>query len=75
MVVDPRHRGHGLGLLVCQAGLEYVGRLGYDHAYLLTDDFRLPADQDVPTPRLRAGATDASHPERWAAIHRQLGNA
>ena len=73
VVVDPAHRGHGLGMVVCRAVLEYVGRLGYDHAYLLTDDFRLPAIQTYLRLGFEPARTDPSHPARWAAIHRQLG--
>lgn len=72
VVVNPSHRGHGLGSLVCQAVLEYVGRLGYDHAYLLTDDFRLPAIKTYLRLGFEPVLTDPSHPARWAAIHRQL---
>ena len=72
VVVGPEHRGHGLGLVVCRAVLEYVGRLGYDHAYLLTDDFRLPAIKTYLRLGFEPALVDPSHPARWAAIHRQL---
>ena len=72
VVVAPEHRGHGLGTAVCRAVLAYVRRLGYDHAYLLTDDFRLPAIKTYLNLRFEPALTDPSHPARWAAIHRQL---
>ena len=72
VVVDPEHRGHGLGTVVCRAVLAYVRRLGYDHAYLLTDDFRLPAIKTYLRLGFEPVLTDPSHPARWAAIHRQL---
>ena len=74
VVVEPGHRGHGLGALVCRAVLAYVGRLGYDHAYLLTEDFRLPAITTYLRLGFEPALTDPSHPARWAAIRRQLGN-
>ena len=72
VVVDPRHRARGLGLLVCRAVLEFVGRLGYDHAYLLTDDFRLPAIRTYLRLGFESVMADPGHPARWAAIRRQL---
>jgi mycothiol synthase len=76
VVVDPRHRGRGLGLVVCQAVLEAMQLLGYDHAYLLTDDHRLPAIKTYLRLGFEPALVDQSHPARWAAIHRQLaGNS
>ena len=40
---DPEHKGKGLGLAVCSAATARLVRIGYNHIYLLTDDFRLPA--------------------------------
>jgi mycothiol synthase len=74
VVVDPRHRGLGLGRLVCDAVLEYVARLGYDHAYLKTDDFRLPAIRTYLRLGFEPVLIDPSHPARWAAIYRLLGD-
>ena len=72
VVVAPDHRGRGLGRLVCRTVLQFIGRLGYEHAYLLTDDFRLPAIQTYLKLGFEPALVDPSHPERWAAIHRQL---
>lgn len=40
---DPQHRGKGLGLSVCGAVVNHLLGLGYDHIYLSTDHWRLPA--------------------------------
>jgi mycothiol synthase len=72
VVVAPEHRGRGLGLLVCQAVLESMVLLGYDHAYLLTDDHRLPAIKTYLRLGFGPALVDPSHPARWAAIHGQL---
>jgi mycothiol synthase len=73
VVVDPAHRGRGLGLLVCEAVIRYVAHLGYDHAYLLTDDFRLPAIWTYLRLGFEPVSVDPGHPARWAANYRQLG--
>src|ERR687895_670294 len=66
VVVDPRHRARGLGLLVCQAVLDVVRVLDHDHAYLLTDDFRLPAIKTYLRLGFEPVLVDPSHPARWA---------
>jgi mycothiol synthase len=72
VVVAPDHRGRGLGLLVCRSVLKFVARLGYRHAYLLTDDFRLPAIRTYLRLGFEPAPVDRGHPARWAAIHNQL---
>jgi mycothiol synthase len=74
VVVDPRHRGLGLGRLVCDAVLAYVERLGYDHAYLKTDDFRRPAIRTYLRLGFEPVLIDPSHPARWADIFRLLAS-
>ena len=62
-------------MVVCRAVLKYVALLGYDHAYLLTDDFRLPAIQTYLHLGFAPGRSQTqATPLRWAAIHRQLAN-
>ena len=73
VVVEPDRRGHGLGMLVCRAVLQYVAQLGYDHAYLLTDDFRLPAIKTYLRLGFEPVSVDPGHPARWDAIYQQLG--
>jgi mycothiol synthase len=70
--VAPEHRGHGLGLQVCRAVLGFIGGLGHDYAYLLTDDFRLPAIKTYLRLGFEPEIVDTSHPGRWAALHQAL---
>jgi mycothiol synthase len=72
VVVDPEHRGRGLGAAVCRAVLDFVRRLGHDHAFLLTDDFRLPAIRTYLRLGFEPALVDPTHPARWAAIQRAL---
>jgi mycothiol synthase len=73
VVVAPEHRGRGLGTLVCRAVIGFIARLGYDRAFLKTDDFRLPAIQTYLALGFEPALVDPSHPARWAVIHRLLG--
>ena len=68
VVVHPRHRGHGLGLQVCRAVLGFVRTLGIHYAYLLTEDFRLPAIKIYLALGFAPEMVDPSHPAWWAAI-------
>jgi mycothiol synthase len=72
VVVSPEQRGHRLGMVVCRAVLDFIRQLGHDRAFLLTDDFRLPAIQTYLTLGFVPAIVDRSHPTRWAAIHHQL---
>ena len=68
VVVDPRHRGHGLGLLVCQAVPGVCGAARLRPRLLADRRLPPPGHQDVPTPRLRAGA-DRREPPRALGRH------
>src|SRR5438874_1015563 len=70
--VAPKHRGHGLGLQVCQAVLDFIHGLGHGYAYLLTDDFRLPAIKTYLRLGFEPEIVDPSHPARWAALRQAL---
>ncbi len=72
VAVAPEHRGHGLGLRVCHAVLDFIHRLGHGYAYLLTDDFRLPAIRIYLRLGFEPEITDPSHPARWAALRQAL---
>ena len=72
VAVAPEHRGHALGLQVCRAVLAFIHRLGYGYAYLLTDDFRLPAISTYLRLGFEPEITDPSHPGRWAALQQAL---
>ncbi len=43
LVADPAHAGRGLGTLVAALVTKRLADEGYEQAYLLTEDFRLPA--------------------------------
>ncbi len=72
VVVHPDHQGHHLATQLCRAVLMRVHERGYQYAYLLTEDFRLPAIKTY----LRLGfvpeMTDPVHPAWWAQTQRTL---
>jgi mycothiol synthase len=72
VAVHPRHRGRGLARAVCLAVLGYVRDLGHTYAYLLTEDFRLPALATYLRLGFEPEMTDPSHPARWRAIRDAL---
>jgi mycothiol synthase len=72
VVVHPRHRGRGLGLPICQAALGFIHELGYVSAFLLTEDFRLPAIRLYLRLGFEPEMIDPSHPAWWAALRRRL---
>ena len=69
----PEHRGKGLGHLLNALVLHRLKDLGYEKAYLLTDDWRLPAVKSYLTAGFRPLNTHESHPERWEAVFAKLG--
>ena len=72
VVVDPEHRGHGLGRQVCLAALGFVRELGHDYVYLLTEDFRLPAMAMYLRLGFEPEMIDPGSPAQWEALRRQL---
>ncbi len=75
VVVHPEHRGHGLGSQVCRAVLGFIRGLGHGYAFLLTEDFRLPAIETYLRLGFEAEMVGADHPERWAALRVALAGA
>lgn len=73
VAVHPAHRGRGLGLAVCRAALGFARGAGHGYAYLLTEDFRLPAIGMYLRLGFEPEMADASHPARWAALGQALG--
>jgi len=71
-VADPAHKGHGLGLAVCSAVVRLLQDRGYEHIYLTTDDWRLPAISIY----LRMGFEPLMYQdgmaERWAAVRSKM---
>jgi mycothiol synthase len=72
VVVHSRHRGHGLGLQVCRAVLGFVRELGHGYAFLLTEDFRLPAIRTYLRLGFEPEMVDPTHPGRWEALRRAV---
>ncbi len=72
VAVHPEHRGHGLALQVCRAVLGFMREQGHRYAYLMTEDFRLPAIKTYLRLGFEPELTDPSHPGRWDALRRVL---
>ena len=73
LVADPAHAGRGLGTLVAALVTNRLADEGYGQAYLLTEDFRLPALSIYLKlgwlPNLFQGDMES----RWRAIFASLG--
>lgn len=72
VIVHPDHRGHALARETCRAVLQVIERLGYRYAYLLTEDFRLPAVKTYLRLGFLPEMVDPSHPAWWAKTQRTL---
>lgn len=72
VMTDPAHTGKGLGRAVVTAATSTLDSGGYEHVYLSTDDWRLPAIHVYLelgwNPYLNAPDMEA----RWLAIYEQL---
>ena len=68
VVVQPAHRGQGLGLQVCRAVLCFARDLGYRYVYLLTEDYRLPAIRLYLRLGFERERVNPNHPAWWAAL-------
>lgn len=75
VAASPRHRGHGLGYLVCLAVLRYAAFAGHREIFLRTDDFRLPAIRTYLKLGFQPWMFDPSAPDRWKEIYQKLGVA
>lgn len=75
LAVHPAHGGQGLGRIVSAAVTNRLLRAGYEHIYLETHDFRIPAIQIYLSmgwvPLLYA----PDMKQRWAAVYAQLGRS
>ncbi len=76
LVVDPSHRGRGLGLALTRAVVARFRAAGYRHVWLGVQGWRLPAVRTY----LRAGFVPLLHPphpevleRRWRRVHERLG--
>jgi mycothiol synthase len=72
VATHPDHRGKGLGRIVTVRVLQHLATLGLEDAFLLTDDYRLPALRLY----LRLGFVpryhDQTHEGRWSLLFPQL---
>ena len=73
VAASPRHRGHGIGYVVCLAVLRYAASVGHSEIFLRTDDFRLPAIRTYVKLGFQPWLFDPSATDRWAAIYQKLG--
>ena len=75
VVVDPAHRGKGLGRAVVLAVLHRFRQLGRAKVMLNTDDQRLPALRVYLSLGFKPRVFHESHPDRWQEIYQRLGLA
>ena len=68
VVVQPAHRGQGLGLQVCRAVLCFARDLGYRYVYLLTEDYRLPAIRLYLRLGFEPEMVNPNNPALWASL-------
>lgn len=72
VAVHPRHQGRGLAFIVCLAVMGYAAGAGYRDIFLRTEDHRLPAIRTYLKLGFDPWMVDATAPERWTTIRRQL---
>jgi predicted dehydrogenase/predicted N-acetyltransferase YhbS len=70
---DPDHAGKRLGLAVCAAGVSRLLAAGYEHIYLLTDDWRSPAIKTYLKLGFEPVSSGAGMDERWRKVLAGLG--
>ena len=75
VAVDPAHRGHGLGYVVCLAVMRAAVIAGHTGIYLLTDDHRLPAIRTYLRLGFQPRMHDDTAPARWKSIMEALGQS
>jgi putative NIF3 family GTP cyclohydrolase 1 type 2/GNAT superfamily N-acetyltransferase len=69
---DPLHQGKGLGYQVVLAALHRIRELGGNEAYLLTDDWRLPAIKTYLNLGFEPDMDHESYSARWAEVRERL---
>jgi mycothiol synthase len=68
VVVDPAHRGRGLGVLACSAALRYARANGVSSVFLRTEDRRIDAIRIYTRLGFTPEMKDTTHPPRWAKV-------
>lgn len=69
---DPDYSGRGLGLAVCAAVSRHFIQARYQHIYLSTDDWRLPAIKLYLRLGYQPMLYDETMEARWEAVCKQL---
>ena len=72
VAADPAHKGKGLGMAVCCAVVRLLQDRGYQHIYLTTDDWRLPAIAIYLKMGFEPCMYREDMPERWASVRAGL---
>lgn len=72
VAVLPAHQGRRLGACVTLAACHAARALGFEDAFLLTDDRRLPALKTYLNLGFEPDCWHESHAERWAAARQAL---
>ncbi|HUX85496.1 MAG TPA: GNAT family N-acetyltransferase [Chloroflexota bacterium] len=75
VAVRPEDRGHHLAREICRAALAFIRDRGHDYAYLLTEDFRLPAIKTYLSLGFQPELTHPSHAARWAGLATAAGRS
>lgn len=70
----PEHRGKGLGKAVTTAVVRLLAKRGYEHIYLLTDDWRLPAIATYLSLGWEPYIYDEAMSQRWQQVLSLLNN-
>jgi predicted dehydrogenase/GNAT superfamily N-acetyltransferase len=74
VMTDPDHRSKGLGKVVTIAVTRLLIERGYQHIYLLTDDWRVPALKVYLQLGWQPLILSDGMQERWNQIDRSIGN-
>jgi mycothiol synthase len=72
LAILPTHRGKHLGKALSARVLELLKGMGYEDAWLSTDDFRLAAIGIYLAVGFEPVCTEASHAERWEIVRHKL---
>lgn len=75
LAAHPRHRGKGLGAVVCAAVIRRLRQAQYRRIYLLTDDWRLPAIKTYLRQGWQPRVDNAEMRRRWQAVCQKLAVA
>jgi len=73
VAVVPEYQGRRLGAQATLAACHAARGLGFREAFLLTDDFRVPALKTYLNLGFEPDYRHESHPGRWTAIRAALG--